>query len=101
MRAIASPESAPTRVVHPPTARQVAAVRTVMQLFVDQDLESGVSPRRVMRCARCGQLRPLPGFLLYDGVRFCNRCATEYELARIGGQARTASEFLRDVPAAG
>ncbi len=88
----ANPASVPRD--HPPTARQVAAVRAVMQLFVEEDLESGVSPRRQMRCTRCARPRPLPGFLLYDGVRLCNACATDFELARIRGTARTAAEFL-------
>lgn len=79
---------------HLPTARQIAAVRAVMQLFVEEDLETGVSPRQQMHCVRCARLRPLPGFLVYDGLRLCNACATDFELARICGSAHTAAEFL-------
>jgi hypothetical protein len=77
---------------------QLAAVRTVMALFVEDDLARGVSPWETEYCPGCDDARPLPGFVLYDRASayafLCNACATEYEVARMQGSVSDIREFL-------
>jgi hypothetical protein len=85
----------------PLSAEQVAAVRTVMRLFVEDDLAAGVTPDERDVCDACRKERPAAGAIHYDDVYLCNACATEYELARLRGQVRDAGQFVEthDPPA--
>src|SRR5579884_2987271 len=79
-----------------PTPAQLAAIEATMRLFVEDDLASGVSPRRKIFCDACHQARPMPGFVRYDRYLLCNPCATDYEVARIRGVALTIDQFVHD-----
>jgi hypothetical protein len=76
------------------TPRQVEAIAAVMRLFVDDDLANGVSPERMRPCDACGQERPAPGFVRYDGGELCNPCATEYEVRRARGVTQSIGVYL-------
>jgi hypothetical protein len=76
------------------TAAQVRAIRTVMQIFVEEDLAFGTRRSAPRWCARCEAERPGAGSIDYDCGSFCNPCATEYELARARGMVHTPREFL-------
>ena len=78
------------------TAGQLTAIRTVMALFVDDDLTRGISPRAELYCRACQQGRPMPGFILYERYQFCNRCATEYEVARLCSMVASPGQFVRE-----
>ncbi len=86
---------------HELTRGQLAAVHNVMRLFVDDDLARGVSPEQLMECDACRTARPMPGFIRYGSHRLCNPCATDYEVARIGGQVECAEQFVREGIAGG
>ena len=89
-----------TWVVLPPTREltpgQLAAIRTVMRLFVDDDLADGVSPHRQMYCHACRAARPMPGFIRYEPYRLCNPCATEYEVAQTSGLVADTEQFVSE-----
>jgi hypothetical protein len=51
---------------------QIEAIAAVMQLFVDDDIANGVSPKATRVCDACGQQRPSPGFVRYDERELCN-----------------------------
>ncbi len=78
------------------TLAQVAAIRAVMQLFVEDDLAQGASPDRRFYCAACQRPRPMPGFIPYGRYQVCNACATEYEVARARHRELTIGQFVRD-----
>ena len=84
------------------TARQLAAIRDVMHLFVEDDLDRGVSSTMSEYCPACDAPQPLPGFVRYDDTALCNACATEYEIARTRGLIHDAASFIltRRLPAA-
>lgn len=75
-------------------ATQETAIRAVMQLVVEDDRAAGWSARQRLHCDACRRPRPAPGFLTYDGRRFCNRCATSFELAHLYGEAPSAWAFV-------
>jgi hypothetical protein len=77
------------------TAKQIAAVQVVMQLFADEDRENGVSARFRIHCHACRRPRPAPGFVPYGDLKFCNACATQYEISRMRRLVITAEEFVR------
>jgi hypothetical protein len=83
--------------VRSPTPTQVAAVRSVMQLFVEDDLARGVTRHSRLWCVACASQQQAPGFVRYDGYWFCNPCATSYELARLSGTARVVADVLGPV----
>ena len=76
------------------SGNQLAAIRAVMRLFVEDDLAQGVSPRDRIECVACAAVRPAPGFVTYDGSTVCNACATAYEIDRARGLVRVIGEFL-------
>lgn len=78
------------------TAAQVAAIRAVLRLFVEDDLANGVSPEKRMFCDACERPRSALGFIQYDRHMLCNPCAVEYEVARARGMALSAGQFVRD-----
>lgn len=79
------------------SSSQLSAIRAAMALFVDDDLARGVSPLTVLYCQACQQGRPMPGFILYgERFQFCNRCATEYEVARLRSIVASPGQFVRD-----
>lgn len=76
------------------TERQVEAIKTAMRLFVEEDLERGVPPQSTCLCSACGRPRFAPGFVVYDDIRLCNECATDYEISRVQGPISSIDEFL-------
>lgn len=78
------------------SAEQVAAIRAVMRLFVEDDLANGVAPNKRMLCDACQTAQPSLGFIEYDRHLLCNGCATEYEVARARGLALSAGQYVRD-----
>lgn len=87
------------------TPGQIAAVRSAMQLFVEDDLARGVPDMRGLYCGACDRIRPSPGFIHYkeDGAAYplCNACATAYELARLDGEAAGIEQYLHELARAG
>lgn len=77
------------------SAAQVAAIRAVMQLFVEDDIANGASATQTIDCAVCMAPRPSPGFIQYDHHLLCNDCAAAYEIARARGEVMTAAEYVR------
>ena len=77
-------------------AEQVAAIRAVMRIFVEDDVANGVAPHARMYCDACQSARPAAGFIRYDRHELCNGCATEYEVARVAGSVLTAGQYVRD-----
>ncbi|HXF51205.1 MAG TPA: hypothetical protein VNM43_05955 [Dehalococcoidia bacterium] len=77
------------------TRQQRQAIREAMRTFVEEDLARGVPPDRVERCDACGGERPAAGFVAYGEARFCNDCATQYEISRTAGGVRDADDFMR------
>ena len=75
---------------------QVTAIRAVMRLFVEDDLEHGVSPQDSIHCDACRTAQPAPGFIRYDGDLLCNPCAVDYEIARASGLVLSAHQYIRD-----
>jgi hypothetical protein len=78
------------------TPDQVAAIRAVMRLFVEDDLANGVPSGKRMYCDACQQAQPALGFIQYERHLMCNGCAVEYEVARARGMALSAGQFVRD-----
>lgn len=83
---------APKRVL---SAEQVAAIRAVMQIFVEDDLAGGMPADRQLLCDACAVEQPAPGFIKYDQHLVCNNCALEYEIARAEGVVPSAGEWVR------
>lgn len=75
---------------------QVAAIRAAMRLFIEDDLDNGVSPAARQYCDACERHRPAAGFLGYGRHQLCNPCASEYELAHAAGLVATVGSYLRD-----
>lgn len=67
------------------TIAQEAGVRAIMQLFWDEDIAAGRTCRQRLHCDGCDLPRPAPGFLSYDGLRFCNCCAIQFEIDQMNG----------------
>lgn len=80
----------------PLTPRQREAIREAMRTLVDEDLDRGADLTPVATCAACARSSVLFGSVLYDGVRLCNSCATEYELRRAEGRVESIEEFIRE-----
>lgn len=78
------------------SSTQLAAIRAVMRTFVDDDLARGVSARARLCCPACQQARSLAGFIDYGRYQFCNRCATEYEVARLRSMVASPGQFVRE-----
>ncbi|MGH2588422.1 MAG: hypothetical protein ACRDJE_26170 [Dehalococcoidia bacterium] len=76
------------------TAAQVRAIRTAMQIFVEEDLAFGRGKSAHRWCVRCEGERPAAGFIAYEGGDLCNECATLYEIARAQGLVLSPREFL-------
>ncbi len=83
------------RAVRELSAEQITAIRTVMQLFVEEDEERGLSSRHTVDCGACGKLQPAAGSITYEDLTLCNACALDYELGRASGQVRNAAEYAR------
>ncbi|HLZ69753.1 MAG TPA: hypothetical protein VKV26_07565 [Dehalococcoidia bacterium] len=69
------------------SAAQIAAIFGAMRTFRDDDLARSL-PAETMVCDRCGRERSAAGALAYGELRFCNGCATDYELLRMAGLER-------------
>ena len=78
------------------TTRQIAAVQYVIHLFMEEDLERGVSPTAPIYCAGCAQQRPRAGALPYGGHLLCNICAAQFEVARACRRTTSVGQFIRD-----
>ena len=76
------------------TAAQERAIRTAMQIFVEEDLAFGARRAALRWCVRCAAERPGAGSIDYECGSLCNPCATAYELARAQGLVRTPAQFL-------
>lgn len=79
----------------PVTDAQISAIRSVMQLFVEDDLAGGMAPDAQRWCERCRRDRRAAGFIRYGDSTVCNACATTYEVARVAGEVRNFDGFLR------
>jgi len=75
------------------TPGQVEAIRTVMQLFVDDDTARGVDTRTTLLCHRCQAPRRAIGSVRYDRFTFCNECSTDYEITRARGLVETPNDY--------
>ena len=75
---------------------QVTAIRSAMQLFIDDDLARGVRRTDRIYCDACQRPRPAAGVIRYSRYSLCNGCATEYEVARAGGALSSPGQFVRD-----
>jgi len=80
-----------------PSPAQVAAVRAVMQILVDDDLARGKAAIVLANCSGCRRSRPAAGAVTYGSTTLCNRCATEFELARLNRSVQTVSEFVAEL----
>jgi hypothetical protein len=78
------------------TPQQVTAMRRIMQLFVEDDLDHGVPVSLSLYCHACERGRPAPGFIRYGHYQFCNGCATEFEVASARQEVRSVGEYMRD-----
>lgn len=81
---------------HQLSASQLAAIRAAMQLFIDDDLASGVAPDHKLYCVACERVRPAAGFIQYTRYLVCNGCAIEYEIARARGLTGSIGQYVRD-----
>jgi hypothetical protein len=88
--------AAPLHKPHPLSERQVGAIRTAMRLFVQDDLALGRASTGRLYCDACELPQPAAGFIQYGRYQVCNACATEYELVRARGLARSVGQFVRD-----
>lgn len=77
------------------TEGQLAAIRAVMWLFVEDDLANGVAADALRPCAGCRQEQPVAGFIRYGDRTVCNACATAYEISRTSGEVSNIEGFLR------
>lgn len=75
---------------------QIEAIRSAMQLFIDDDLARGVRRTDRMYCDACQRPRPAAGVIRYGRYALCNCCATEYEVARAKGALSSPGQFVRD-----
>jgi hypothetical protein len=80
----------------PLSAAQVAAIRSAMRVFLDDDLSRGIESQRRLYCDGCERARPAAGFIQYERYAMCNDCATEYEVARARALLSTQGQFIRD-----
>lgn len=78
------------------SARQISAIQYVIHLFVDEDLERGVSAVAQIHCDACSCRRPRAGAIPYGEHLLCNTCAAEYEVADADRRISTIGEFIRD-----
>lgn len=97
----ALPSTIPPVVERAPSLRslshgQIEAIRSAMQLFIDDDLARGVRRTDRMYCDACQRPRPAAGVIRYGRYALCNCCATEYEVARAKGALSTPGQFVRD-----
>lgn len=74
---------------------QRAAIRAVMQIFVEDDLAGGMADVARIFCDSCRAERPAAGFIRYDQQSVCNACAVDYEIARAEGRVISADEYVR------
>ncbi|TAK29911.1 MAG: hypothetical protein EPO21_20345 [Chloroflexota bacterium] len=77
---------------------QAEAIREIMRIIVDDDLAKGISPGDSAVCDHCRQIKPAPGFIMYDQYKLCNDCSCEYELARVQGRVHSPRQFMRRAP---
>lgn len=95
------------RPLHGPTAAvgraltpgQIASIRAVMRLFIDDDVAGGVDPRLTLFCNRCGTPRQAIGSVRYDRATFCHECCVEFEVTRARGLVESAAEYVLRYPA--
>lgn len=74
---------------------QRAAIRAVMQIFVEDDLAGGMRDDERLPCDACHLDQAAPGFIKYDDLAMCNSCAIDYETARAEGNVFSAADFVR------
>jgi len=75
---------------------QFAAIRAAMQLFVDDDVDRGVTPDQRLFCDACERVRPAAGCIQYDRYLLCNSCGIEYEVAHARGLSVSPGQYVRD-----
>jgi hypothetical protein len=80
----------------PLSASQIEAIRTAMQLFVDDDVARGVAVSNRIYCDACQRARPAAGFIQYGRYAVCNSCAIEYEVAHARGVISSPGQYVRD-----
>lgn len=86
--------SVPSPVGRALTQGQIAAIRAIMHLFVEDDLTRGVDPRLTIYCHRCEGPRTAAGSVRYGSATLCNDCGAEYEIALGRGLVESVPSFL-------
>lgn len=81
---------------HQLSETQFAAIRAAMQLFVEDDLERGVTSDQRLFCDACERVRPAAGCIKYDRYLLCNSCGIEYEVAHARGVSVSPGQYVRD-----
>jgi hypothetical protein len=76
------------------SATQLAAIRAMRQLFVEDDLAAGVAPDALAFCEGCVALRPEPGSVHCERYLLCNACSTEYEIARATRVVASVGQYV-------
>ena len=77
------------------TEKQLAAIRTAMHLFVEDDISRGLTPEKRLACDACQCVQQAAGFIQYGHYLVCNDCATEYEIGRASGVEISAGQYVR------
>ena len=76
------------------TQGQYEAITEAMRLIVEEDRERGVDLDARLSCPACGGQRPLVGAVEYEGIRLCNECAIDFEVARVDRAAGSCAEYV-------
>ncbi len=76
------------------TKGQFEAITEAMKLLAEEDQERGMDAALQIACQGCGESRGRIGSVEYDGIRLCNRCATDFEVARISHAAGSCDEYV-------
>ncbi|MEX2246031.1 MAG: hypothetical protein WEC75_05030 [Dehalococcoidia bacterium] len=76
------------------TDGQRRAIEEAMRVLLEEDRDRGVDRGATFACPACSAPQGLLGSVVYGDLRLCNRCATRYEMARIGGDVRSCPEFI-------
>jgi CheY-like chemotaxis protein len=67
-----------------------------MQLFIKDYLDRGIPPDSFILCSACQKRRPRAGAIPYGCYLLCNRCAVEFEVARVADPPLSIGRYIRD-----
>ena len=91
-----NPSPPPSSAARQLNETQLAAIRAAMQLFVDDDVDRGVTPGQRLFCDACERVRAAAGCIQYDRYLLCNACGIEYEVAHARGLTVSPGQYVRD-----